>query len=303
MKIMETLIAHKEMTFQQISEQCKYAENIHPKTLGRSLNELVKEEVLLFSEKKYSLNTEKFLVNKFGANDTWKKLLSCAIESGEIDCYKRIRDFINPKFQDGLLQDESLIRFRETIIEDVRVLSNDESLIRQLKDSIQKECELQIVYKGKTMQVFPLCILISRDGLRSYLYGVRKKSILCLELSHIRILKSFEKKGLPDRDIYMERIQKAWDVDIHEPVHVKIMFERKSGENTDIERQLQLYFGKGIEKTEQRILFEGDVVGINDLKKWLRINMDSCYFIEPEYVRKELVDGLLTKIERYECNG
>ena len=78
---METLIAHKEMTFQQISEQCKYTENIHPKTLGRSLNELVKEEVLLFSEKKYSLNTEKFLVNKFGADDTWKKLLSCAIEA------------------------------------------------------------------------------------------------------------------------------------------------------------------------------------------------------------------------------
>ena len=86
------------------------------------MNELVQEEYLVCENKKYSLNTDKFLTNKFGTGDIWQKLLSCAIESGEIDCYKRIRDFIKPKFQKGLLNDEALMRFRETIIEDVRVL-------------------------------------------------------------------------------------------------------------------------------------------------------------------------------------
>lgn len=303
MKIIEFLIDCKEVTFQQICEQYKYTEMIHSKTLARTLDELVQEGYLVCNNKKYSLNTEKFLINKFGSEDAWQRLLSCAIESGEIDCYKRIRSFIKPKFQKDLLSDEALMRFRETVIEDVRILKDDESTIRHLKSAIQEECELQIEYKGKTMQIFPLCILTSRDRIRSYLCGVRRTNILCLELSCIHILKVLGKKSLPDRDMYMEQIRKSWDVEIHTPVHVKILFDRNAGAGSDTEKQLQSYFGKGTERSENQILFESDVIGINDFKRWLRENMDSCYIIEPENVRKELLQGVLAKIERYEYHG
>lgn len=302
MKVIESLIAHKGMTFRQIREKCGYTENIHTKTLGRILDELVQEEYLVCNDKKYSLNTEKFLVNKFGSGDVWQRLLSCAIESGEIDCYKRIRNFIKPQFRDYLLNDEALMRFRETIIEDIRVLNDDENTIRYLKSAIQEEWELQIEYKGKTMQIFPMCIVISRDEVRSYLCSLRRKNILCFELSHVHILKTIGKRSLPDREFYMEQIRKSWDVEIHDPVHVKILFN-KTGADFEVEKQLKSYFGKGIKKTENQTLFEGDVVGINDFKRWLRRNMNSCYIIEPENVRKELLEGVLAKIERYERNG
>ena len=303
MKIIEFLLSHRETTCQQIQEQCKYVENIHPKTLARTLNELVQEEYLVCENKKYSLNTDRFLTNKFGTGDIWQKLLSCAIEGGEIDCYKRIRDFIKPKFQKGLLNDEALMRFRETIIEDVRVLKNDESTIRYLRSAIQEETELQIEYKGNKMQIVPLCILISRDGIRSYLYGVRRKTLLCFELSQIHILQSLDKKPLVNRDGYMEKIRKSWDIDIHEPIHIKILLKKYPGINPEIESQLQDYLGKGTKKAEDRVLFESDVIGINDFKRWLRENMDTCFLIEPENLRKELMEGVRVKIERYEHNG
>ena len=84
------------------------------------------------------------------------------------------------------------------------------------------------------MQIVPLCILISRDGIRSYLYGVRRKTLLCFELSQIHILQSLDKKPLVNRDGYMEKIRKSWDIDIHEPVQIlklkvsfRIIWERE----------------------------------------------------------------------------
>ena len=61
--------------------------------------------------------------------------------------------------------------------------------------------------------------------------------------------------------------------------------------------------GKGTKKAEDRVLFESDVIGINDFKRWLRENMDTCFLIEPEKLRKELMEGFRVKIERYEHNG
>lgn len=303
MKIIEFLIDFREMTFKQICDNCPYARSIHPKTLARTLEELVEAKYLVCRNEKYSLNTEQFLINNHGSGDVWQRLLTCAIESGEIDCYKRIRDFIKPELQDRLLNDEALRRFRETIIEDVRVLNDDENTIKYLKTAIHNECVLQIEYKGNIMQIFPLCIVISRDGVRSYLCGIRKKNILIFELAHVHILKSLGEKTLPDRDRYMEQIQKSWDVEIHDPVHVKILFIRELGINSGTEKQLQSYFGKGKEKSENQIVYEGDVVGINDFKRWIRENMDSCFLIEPEIIRQELIQGVVSKIERYEHNG
>lgn len=305
MKIIECLINSREMTFEQLKAECGVkADTMHSRTLSRYLKELSEEKLIIRNNGKYHLNRERFLANNHGINDVWQKLLNCAIESGEIECYRNIKKFIKPEHQDNLLSDEALLRFRETVIENVRMLNDDERKIRLLKAAIQGENEIQMEHKGKRIQIVPLCIVTSRDGYRNYVFGLRRKrQMVIMELSQIHIVKFLDRNPVPDREEYLEKIRQSWDIDISESVHVKLLLRKDYDRERNLERQLKKYFGKPKECGDNKCVFEGELSGISDFKKWIREHMEAVCILEPKKIREELMEALTVKIGRYEQNG
>lgn len=304
-RIIEALISNGEMSFEQLTRECGVeADYIHIKTLKRYIKELLQEKYIVSNNKRYRLNKERFLVNNFGINEVWKKLLNCAIESGEIECYKKIRDFVKPQLQEDLFCDESLLRFKENIIENIKILNDDEQKIYLLKKAILQESELQMIYKGKLLQMLPLCIVTSRDGYRNYVFGVRRREQeVMLSLPEIHNLKFLKKKHICNKEMHLEKIKNSWDIDISDPVHVKVLLRKDYDKDGNLEKQLRKYFGKAEVCRENQSIFEGTVSGISDFKTWIREHMDACCILEPEKIKKELIDALIVKIGRYEQNG
>lgn len=305
MKIIECIIDNGVgMSFERIQSSCGIAGDIHVKTLHRALNELVDEKYLECNNGIYNLNKRKFPTNNNMADDVWKQLLNCAIESGEIECYRKIKDYIKPELRNIFFSDEALQRFKTTVIENVKILNDSKSKIDTIRYAIVEERELQLEYKGKTLQMLPLCIVVSRDGARNYLYGVRKKKLANpLELSDVNIIKIMDKSPVQNRDEYLNVVNGSWDIDIHDPIHVKVLLRKEYDPNQEIENQLMNYFETISFQDDARIIFEGNLVGINDFKKWVRENMMACCVIEPEQIRKEMIEALKTKISRYEIDG
>lgn len=305
MKIIECLINNREMTFEQLKTWIGVDEDtIHSRTLSRYMDELSEENFIICDQGRYSINKERFQINNHSINDAWKKLLNCALESGEIDCYKKIREFIKPASQDDLFSDEALSRFKETIIENIKILGDDEGELRLLKAAIQNEDELLIEHKGKSKQIIPLCVVTSRDGYRNYLFGLRRKrNMEVMELSEVHIMKFLGKNRVPDREEYLEKIRRSWDIDMSEPVHVKVLLRKEYDKNGTLAKQLSRYFGKPVEYRENQYVFENELAGISDFTKWVREHMEAVCILEPERIKNELMEALKVKIGRYEKNG
>lgn len=307
MKIIEFLLINKNigMTFEQIKHSSESIRKIHFKTLHRELGELVDKELLIFQDGLYKVNTQKYPTNNHRKNSEWNELLRCAIESGEIEGYRKIREYMQPGDQNVCFGDEELERFKTTIIENVKIFNESKIKLAALRKSIIEQKDLQIKYKGKIMQIHPLCIVTSRDGVRNYLFGIRKRKLETpLALSDVQILREMDADFIgEEKNHYLEMIKRSWDIDIHEPIYVKILLRKEYDRNHIIEKQLTDYFGYPLSQDENISVYEGSLIGINDFKKWIRENMLACYIMEPEHIRRELMDALKVKISRYETDG
>ena len=305
MRIIECLINNRNLSLKQIRIMCREMEDAsHVKTLRRALDELTEEQYIICSDGLYRLNNEKFSPNNYLIDDDLKRLLNCAIESGEIDCYRKIKELIKPELQDDLLSDEALERFKHTVIENINLLNDDEDKIRALKAAIHKKIELQVSYKGEVKQVMPLRIVVSRDGMRNYLFGLRRNELKVMELSQIYIVKALQEKYIENEEEHLEKIKRSWDIDIQQkPVYVKILLRKAYDSGDRLGRQLQNYFGDPVLSDEETCVFEGSLIGINDFKKWVREHMEACCVLEPKGIRQELAEALKVKIGRYEING
>ena len=117
MRILECLISNREMSFEQLEVVMGVdIDAIHSRTLSRYINELLMEEYIVCNQGRYRLNTERFLANNNGINDGWRKVLNYALESGEIECYRKIRAFIKPTLQGDLFNDEALSHYKNDIV-------------------------------------------------------------------------------------------------------------------------------------------------------------------------------------------
>ena len=163
--------------------------------------------------------------------------------------------------------------------------------------------EIQLIgieYKGKEYTLYPVCYIVSRDGTRKYLCGLRRNKLLPpMDLHSVKFLRYLEETDI-DRKRYIEQIRRAWDIDVQQPCGVKVLVRKNLNDSSEVIEKIKNYLGQPVEENEQYNIYKGEVVGINDFKTWLRSYIEIRIVIEPNYLREEFMMALRDKSKRYE---
>lgn len=274
-------------------------DNLDKKTIDRYLKDLQEngylqkdatEDATFYSlTKKYSdiLNE---LSNKL------ESMLTNALENNAHSTYKQLRTYVsNNRF--NVLDDFQLSKYSKTIKEPVHILTDDHILIQKINKALNDNRLVRILYHGKECTLFPVCYIISKDGTRKYLYGVRKKKLEAKNLREIQFLGYLEKATV-NREDYMRQIRKAWDID-EQSCNLKLLVRKNKKSSSAVLKQMSHYFGNPAEETIDYNIYEGTMIGINDFKTWLRSYMEICIVLQPEWLRKEFITSLCERKERY----
>lgn len=272
---------------------------VSEKTLKRQVDELCKDGLLERGrEGYYSINEAYFVTEKSLDRSEWKEVLNRLLENNELDAYRYIRNYLAGNHKNILLDNLQLKKYSETVRESVHILSNHQEVIQKINRAFTENCLIRVGYKGKEYTVYPVCYVVSRDGTRKYLYGVRRKKLLPpMELNAIEFLGYSDKTDI-DRTSYRTQIQAAWDIDV-QPCTVRVLVRKNKEGSYPAIRRLQHFLGRPVEEEADSCIYEGEIIGINDFKTWLRSHAGVCMVLKPDFLREELIRSLQEKYKRY----
>lgn len=276
------------------------------KSIDRGVKRLCDAKIFVKdSEGYYSINPEYIVLEKQADVLTWRKFFNELAESGEFETYLALAKHMSNPASENYLDESSIRLYQKTIRENLDSLKADKDLIKTINEALKNDWKLDIEHKGKQYSVIPICYVISRDATRTYLYAVRKKEIQAFELQHIKVKGHTEKK-LEKKEDYKNKVKECWDIDTLNPKRVKILYDQPAAvknyldEKSKLEMALNSHFGNPYINSNGQYIYEGEVRGMNDFKKWIRQYSEYCFVIEPQNLREEIIKGLKMKKERYE---
>lgn len=269
------------------------------KTLNRQVQELHREGIFTKDEEGFYRISNMFLDSIQLKTEEWSMILEKLLENGEQETYRRVRNCLGKVKLKFVLDDVDLNKYQNTVKEPIHFLSHDKEVVRNINEALEHSRKIRISYKGQERTIFPVCYVISRDGVGRYLYGIRKKEEpLLMNLEDIQVLEHLETVEL-DRECYLEQIRMAWNVELTKPYQVKLKVIRGLEDSLEVEKQLKRQFGAPVEVKGNYLVYRGDVIGIDDFKAWLRCYPDICIVMEPEGLREEIIASLRAREERY----
>lgn len=272
---------------------------IHPRTLRRMVEDFYKEGIFVKdAEGFYSLNKDYFMFPDMLDRVEWKQVLRNLLDSGELEAYRLVQKHIRSDNPVTVINDFEMKQYAERVRDTNFSLSENQDVVRKINDALNGKRSMRVKYKNKIYEILPVCYVVSDDGMRKYLYALRRGKLLPpMELKHLSIMEVLNKKET-DVSEHINIIRKAWNVEVQPPCYVKLAV--RSGYDEEVEKVLIKYFGKAISNVEDYHIYEGEIIGINDFKTWIRSHIETCFVLEPEYLRLELVNSISEKIRRYE---
>lgn len=276
------------------------------KSVDREVKRLCDARIFLKdSEGYYSINPEYIVLENQADIDTWRDFLNKLAESGEFETYLLLAKYLHNPDDEKYMDEFKIQLYQQTVWENLDNLKADKQVIKAINEALDNDWKLDIEYKGDLYSVVPICYVISRDGTRTYLYAVRKKKLQVFEMQHIKI-KGYSESHSLNKEEYKKQVEACWDIDVQNPIWVKILYDRTAAEEnylddkTELESILKSYFGEPQMNSRGQYIYEGEVRGVNDLKAWIRKYSEYCLVVEPQNLRKEIIQGLQKKRERYE---
>lgn len=277
------------------------------KSIQREVERLCKCKIFIKEEDKYRINPKYVVLEHKDEREKWYEFVQALLENEEWDTYLLVTKYMLSKDDSEKYLDESELQtYNRAVKEMKKNLGKNKEVIREINDAIKNDEGIEIEYKRKHhYSIVPICYVISQDGTHSYLYAERKKTLFQpLDLSDI-VVKSRYKAEI-DKDKYLEKIKRIWDIDIQSPVKIRLLYDKKAAEGDyldekdSIEKLLETHFGDPSYSDKEKEIYEGEIYGINDLKVWLRKYSEYCLVLEPETLRDEFIEALQVKKERYE---
>lgn len=245
----------------------------------------------------YSIETDYFISGKTLRKDEWKEILNHLLENQLLDVYRFLRNHLEDDKND-IFDNLELERYKDRVTESVYRLSDNRDVIQKINRALAEDLRIRIRYKGREYALCPVRYVISRDGGRKYLYGIRKKQLISMELGELEFLEYLGKSDV-DKEAYVRRIQSAWDIDVQAPCKIRILVRKDKKDSREVMDEIRTYLGRPSESNGQYAIFDGEIVGLNDFQTWLRSYPEVCFVLEPKKLRQEFVQALLEKNRRY----
>ncbi len=312
-KIIHLLLEHGKLKLSQtpdsileklraVQDECRGSKNtvlgVCERTIRNRLKEMCAEGLIQRDARGYyAIKTDYFISGKTLQKGEWKEILNHLLENQVLDAYRFLRNHLGNE-KNEILDNLELERYRERIAEPVYRLSDHRDVIRKINYALAQNLWMRVNYKGKSYTLCPVRYVVSRDGGRKYLCGIRKKQLISMELGEIEVLE-YPGRADVDKTEYVRQIQNAWDIDVQAPCKIRILVRKDRTKSREVLEQIRAYLGPPVESNGQYVIFDGEIAGLNDFQTWLRGYPEVCFVQKPQRLRQEFVQALLEKNERY----
>lgn len=266
--------------------------------LESSQNKLVKGKANV-----YRINWSKFVETKDVDN-----LLTALLFCGEHQAYQNIRDYLSLD-NANTFNDMELEKYKRSVKEDVTRINVDPDIYKCINKALDNEEFIYLTYKGKKQEAYPIGYIVGRDGLRTYLYYLRKKELQQCDVSYITSAvpitkpESEREKYRKLKNEHKERLQKIWDVGYQKeeiPLRLKVLKNHMDSEKVMDELDNMQSFCKVLEEETGDIrIYKGTIIGEADFTSWIRTHIDTCIVMEPLELRERIKKALFDKMKRY----
>lgn len=182
--------------------------------------------------------------------------------------------------------------------------ANMQIKVKEMNEVIQKGQSIRVKYKTRSgtfteWLIRPLELVYNAMDDLYYVVTVDRGRMVSLRLDRIRSYRVVDEKiETGDTDI-LKLLPNIWGMELGEKVHVKIKILNEANVQHKVKRDLaQRIHGTWTEIGED-LYFEDDVIGIYNFKSWLNSYGSSVLVIEPESLRKEIMESARKRIAFY----
>lgn len=176
--------------------------------------------------------------------------------------------------------------------------TEEKTKISLINEAVSEKLKILMEINGKRTYIVPFGFLTDSDGKVRSIGGIGMDE----KFHDFRNFDNFDEVKIvlkEESKDYREKIKKAWDVDMGSSNHVKVLVKPGRKDTVEVEREIGRHLSRK-EQNEKGSIYEGEIVGINDFKKWIRLHVATCVILEPVELRKDIQTSLIKSMERYQ---
>lgn len=189
-----------------------------------------------------------------------------------------------------------------------RPLSEEDSKkMVKIENAIRGKKAIQFMYakaragvEARKHVIYPLKLVYNNSMDLYYVLTERKGKIVSYRLDRIsHIEKTNEVLEKPDASV-LDGIEKNWNMDSKESaVHVKIKIQDFGNVIEKVKLDLGVKAEGHLYKEGDDYIYEDDIIGINSFRSWLFSYGASMVVLEPEDLRKRVIDSTKRRLKKY----
>lgn len=183
--------------------------------------------------------------------------------------------------------------------------ANMQVKVKEMNEVIQKKQTIRLKYRtreGNSTEwlIRPLELVHNAMDDLYYVVTIDQERIVALRLDRIRSYRPAEEEiEIPDTDM-LKILSNVWGMEIGEKVHVKIKILNEANVQHKVKRDLAQRKNGIWTQIGEDLYFEDDVIGIYNFRSWLNSYGSSVLVVEPESLRKEIMESAKKRIAFYE---
>ncbi|MBR5596945.1 MAG: WYL domain-containing protein [Lachnospiraceae bacterium] len=183
--------------------------------------------------------------------------------------------------------------------------ANMQVKVKEMYDVIQKGQNIRIKYKTRTgafseWLIRPLELIHNAMDDLYYVVTVNRGRMIPYRLDRIRSYRVVEEDVEVGNTEVLKHLPHMWGMELGEKVHVKIKILNEANVQYKVKRDLAQRIHGTWTQVGDDLYFEDDVIGIYNFKSWINSYGSSVLVVEPESLRKEIMESARKRIAFYE---
>ena len=183
--------------------------------------------------------------------------------------------------------------------------ANMQVKVAEMKQIIDDDETITVEYHARdgrvsNLDIRPLVIVDNALEDMYYVVTIRAGRLFPLRLDRIHKYEiSSNRIDIEDRSP-LEKLNNIWGMEIGESVHVKLMILNEARVQSKIRRELSHRTNATWTSVGDVLYYEDDIIGINNFRSWLNGYGSSVLVLEPEQLRREIIESAKKRLEYYQ---
>lgn len=182
--------------------------------------------------------------------------------------------------------------------------ANMQVKVKEMHEVIQKGQNIRIMYKTRTgafseRLIRPLELVHNAMDDLYYVVTVLQERMIPFRLDRIRSYKVVDEKVEVGNMEALKLLPNTWGMELGEKVHVKIKILNEANVQHKVKRDLAQRINGTWTQVGEDLYFEDDVIGIYNFKSWINSYGSSVLVVEPESLRKEIMESARKRVAFY----